>query len=230
MRVWLLEKKPPEDPMNLEAVLRQVAQRWGSAIGLDLVLAPTSPAEAAPAAAPDVLVLTESVCPDGASLEQFVGLGSALLLATNSDGWARYHGVAEVHPVWFVPSCPEPETLWLALLSARAGQRRHAHWKEQAERLEQRLLNRIVIEKAKGLMVQRLHISEEEAYQRLRALSRRQRRPMRDIAQSLLDAGDLLADRPMAPSPPNNGHHFRKPDAHPPRKANTPHQPPFFPR
>jgi hypothetical protein len=216
MRVWLLEQKPPEDPTSLEPVLRQVAQRWGSALGLDLVLLPTFPTEAAPAPLPDVLVLAESVCPDGASLEQLVGFGSALLLATNPDSWARFHSVAEVHPVWFVPAHPEPETLWLALLSARAGQRRHAHWKGQAERLEQRLLNRIVIEKAKGLLVQRLHISEEEAYQRLRALSRRQRRPMRDIAQALLDAGDLLVDKPGAPAPPNNGHHFRKPDPHPP--------------
>jgi hypothetical protein len=219
MRVWLVEKKAPENPASLEPLLRQVAQQWGSAIGLDLVLAPSPPAEAVPAEAPDVLVLTESVCPDAAGLEQFVGLGCALLLATNPDGWARFHGVAEVHPVWFIPARPEPEALWLALLSARAGQRRHAHWKGQAERLEQRLLNRIVIEKAKGLMVQRLHISEEEAYQRLRALSRRQRRPMRDIAQSLLDAGDLLAERPETPAPPSNGHLSRKPDAHPPAQS-----------
>jgi hypothetical protein len=218
MRVWLLEKKSPDDPAILEPVLRQVAQRWGHAIGLDLLL-PLPPAEATPAEAPDVLVLTDSVCPDGPGLEQFVGLGCALLLATNAEGWARFHGVAEVHPVWFVPAHPEPETLWLALLSARAGQRRHAHWKGQAERLEQRLVNRIVIEKAKGVMVQRLHISEEEAYQRLRALSRRQRRPMRDIAQSLLDAGDLLTDKPGTPAPPSNGHHFRKPDTHPPAQS-----------
>jgi hypothetical protein len=219
MRVWLLETKAPDDPANLEPVLRQVAQRWGHVIGLDLVLSPLPPAEATPAEAPDVLVLADTVCPDGPGLEQYVGLGCAVLLATNAEGWARFHGVAEVHPVWFVPPHPEPEALWLALLSARAGQRRHTHWKGQAERLEQRLVNRIVIEKAKGLMVQRLHISEDEAYQRLRALSRRQRRPMRDIAQALLDAGDLLADKPGALAPPSNGHQFRKPDAHPPAQS-----------
>jgi hypothetical protein len=59
-------------------------------------------------------------------------------------------------------------------------------------RLQRRLSDRIVIERAKGILVQRLKISEEEAYKRLRVLSRRQRRQIRDIAQSLLDTQFLF--------------------------------------
>src|SRR5262249_5371243 len=63
----------------------------------------------------------------------------------------------------------------------------------QVARLEQRLSDRIVIERAKGILIQRLKISEEEAYKRLHSLSRRQRRQIRDIAQSLLDTQLLLS-------------------------------------
>ena len=49
-----------------------------------------------------------------------------------------------------------------------------------------------MIERAKGILVQRLGISEEEAYKRLRVSSRRQRRQIRDIAQSLIDTQALL--------------------------------------
>src|SRR5262249_38808325 len=94
---------------------------------------------------------------------------------------------------------------------------RRQAWQAQVELLQQRLNDRIVIERAKGILVQRLRIAEEEAYQRLRLLSRRQRRQIRDVAQSLLDAQELLlpgaipaplprhedgwdAERPVAPS------------------------------
>jgi response regulator NasT len=80
----------------------------------------------------------------------------------------------------------------LAILSALASRHRLLFWKAQAEQLQQRLNDRILIERAKGILVQRLGISEEEAYKRLRVLSRRQRRQIRDIAQSLLDTQSLL--------------------------------------
>jgi AmiR/NasT family two-component response regulator len=82
--------------------------------------------------------------------------------------------------------------MWLAVLTSFVGQRRHLQWKNQVARLQRRLSDRIVIERAKGILVQRLKISEEEAYKRLRVLSRRQRRQIRDIAQSLLDTQFLF--------------------------------------
>jgi AmiR/NasT family two-component response regulator len=69
------------------------------------------------------------------------------------------------------------------------------------DEVQQRLSDRIVIERAKGVLLQRLGISEEEAYKRLRVLSRRQRRPIRDIAQSLLDTQDLLVPPPDLTDP-----------------------------
>jgi len=74
--------------------------------------------------------------------------------------------------------------------------------------LQQRLNDRILIERAKGILVERLSISEKEAYQRLRLQSRRQRRPIRDIAQCLLDAQSLFSpgENNREESPHHNGH------------------------
>src|SRR5439155_19487784 len=84
------------------------------------------------------------------------------------------------------------EALWLGLLGLGAAQHRQRQAQALVARLQRRLSDRIVIERAKGIIVQRLKVSEEEAYKRLRVLSRRQRRQIRDIAQSLLDTQFLF--------------------------------------
>jgi AmiR/NasT family two-component response regulator len=78
------------------------------------------------------------------------------------------------------------------LVSSQAAGKREARWIKEFAHLQQRLADRIVIERAKGILMRRLRISEEEAYKRLRVLSRRQRRQIRKIAQSLLDAEQLF--------------------------------------
>ena len=100
--------------------------------------------------------------------------------------------MAELYPVWLLSADPDGAALSLALRGTQAALRRHRHWKSEVARLEQRLADRILIERAKGILVQRLGIHEEEAYNRLRVLSRRQRRHLRDVARSLLDAQFLL--------------------------------------
>ena len=60
------------------------------------------------------------------------------------------------------------------------------------------LAERKVVERAKGLLQQRLGVSEDEAYQRLREESRRQRRPMRDVAEAMLMVEGIGQERPRA--------------------------------
>ena len=90
----------------------------------------------------------------------------------------------------------------VVVVAALAGLHRERSWKAQLQQLQQRLEDRIIIEWAKGVLVRRLGIAEEEAYQRLRVLSRRQRRPIRVIAQALLDTQSLLV--PAAEEPPES--------------------------
>ncbi len=197
MRLWLVdEKSAPGAGSNLETVLRQLEERSGT--GLRLV--GTSPfqtdfCEAMRKLVPDLLdmlVIHEPVWPEGACTQDLLNLGLGLLVVASEEGAERFRWLAEEYAVAFVPPAPSTEAMWLALLTSFGEQRRQLQWKMQVSRLQRRLSDRIVIERAKGILVQRLKISEEEAYKRLRVLSRRQRRQIRDIAQSLLDTQFLF--------------------------------------
>src|SRR5437879_2364019 len=176
MRVWLVdEKNASTGSSGLETVLRQLEER--SANGLRLV--GTSPfhadfGEAMRKLVPDLLdlvVINERVWPVSGCTHELLNLGLGLLMVTSAEGAERFRSLAEEHPIGFVAPATSVECLWLALLSAFAGLRRHLQGKSQFVRLQRRLSDRIVIERAKGILVQRLKISEEEAYKRLRVLS-----------------------------------------------------------
>src|SRR5262249_24514458 len=109
-----------------------------------------------------------------------------------AEGCARLRPLAEAHPILFVPPRPTAQALGLALLGARAARLRQARASAEIERLQQRLQDRVVIERAKGVLMQSLHLSEEEAYNRLRVKSRQQRRALREVARWLLDNQPLL--------------------------------------
>jgi hypothetical protein len=218
MRVWLLQAKAGEDAGGLEAPLRQWAARPENA-GWRVEVRPAGPGLAADVRAqpPEVIALAESALPAGAWAEEVLALGPAFVVAADPARTAAYFALAERHPVVLVSADPRPECLGLAVLSARAAQARQRCWQAQLAQLQQRLNDRIVIERAKGVLVQRLGVSEEEAYKRLRVLSRRQRRQVRDIAQSLLDAQALL-------TPETNGNGFAG-NGHPhPEEADTERQ------
>lgn len=79
-----------------------------------------------------------------------------------------------------------------ALASARYQADKARGLKDRVAELERKLDDRILIERAKGIIASRAQIGEEEALRRLRREARNQRRSMRDIAQRLLDAERML--------------------------------------
>jgi len=82
---------------------------------------------------------------------------------------------------------------------AYAGLAEHnARLQQEAMLARRQLEERKVVERAKGLLQQRLGVSEDEAYQRLREESRRQRRPMRDVAEAVLMVEGIGQERPRA--------------------------------
>ena len=191
MRVWLIDERQASSPSALEDLLRKLEQQAGT----DLHLLGTSPFQPDfPAALRtflpehlDVLVINECACADAAWTQDVLSLGAGLTLVTTPERAGRLRALADSHALSFVPSSASAETLWLALVGAEAARQRELQWKKEIAQLQQRLADRIVIERAKGILIQRLHITEEQAYKKLRVLSRRQRRQIRDIAQSLLD-------------------------------------------
>jgi hypothetical protein len=193
MRVGLLQGKPGEDPGGLAAALRQwVAQPDYSHWVLEIRSALTGSGIHAAAQRLDVLVLADTLIPNGPWLEEWLASGIGVVVAAAGPRLELYRALAERWPLSWVPPQPSVECLGYAILSAGASRRRQLALRGQIDQLQQRLNDRIVIERAKGILVQRLGISEDEAYKRLRVLSRRQRRQIRDIAQSLLDAQSLL--------------------------------------
>jgi len=92
------------------------------------------------------------------------------------------------------------EQMGVAVAKAQlAGQ--NARLLEETEEMKRQLETRKVVERAKGLL-QRAHgLTEEEAYLRLRNESRRLRRPMRDLAEAIILAGDLARSREEPPQP-----------------------------
>lgn len=79
-----------------------------------------------------------------------------------------------------------------ALAMARHHTERCRGLNQRVAELERKLEDRILIERAKGIIASRAQIGEEEALRRLRREARNQRRSMREIAERLLEAERML--------------------------------------
>jgi len=73
-----------------------------------------------------------------------------------------------------------------AIHTARARHEELAALREEAESLSEALAARKVIERAKGLLMSKENLSEEEAFARLRKASQVSGRPLRVVAEAVL--------------------------------------------
>ncbi|HXI38983.1 MAG TPA: GAF domain-containing protein [Bryobacteraceae bacterium] len=69
---------------------------------------------------------------------------------------------------------------------------------EESLEIKRQLEARKLIERAKGILQSKYNLTEEDAYLRLRGESRRLRRPMRDLAEAIILAQDVIGSRPDA--------------------------------
>jgi AmiR/NasT family two-component response regulator len=67
---------------------------------------------------------------------------------------------------------------------------------ERVREIQERMRDRALVERAKGILMERHDISEQEAYAMLRRHARDERRPMVSTAEALLRARPLLPRRP----------------------------------
>ncbi len=63
---------------------------------------------------------------------------------------------------------------------------------KQISELQETLETRKIIERAKGILMDRHNMSEEEAFKRIHFQARNQNKKMREIAQSIITAADLI--------------------------------------
>src|SRR6266851_3466737 len=157
MRVGLLLGKQGEDPGGLSGSLREwVVQpeysQWVVEVCCPLAFA----AGQFGSHRQDILLFDDTLIPAGPWLETWLGNGGGVVVAVSGPRLESYRALAEQFPVSWVPMQPSPECLGYAVLSALADRRRQLNLRMQVEQLQQRLNDRIVIERAKGILVQRL--------------------------------------------------------------------------
>jgi AmiR/NasT family two-component response regulator len=194
MRAWFVQGEQGSDNDALACLLRQWAsQPENGAWSVDCLHWTPDLAALMQASAPDVLVLADSSCPMSPWLNDVLARGIGLIVATSLERAEPYRLLAEQYAVQLTPLPSSVESIGLAVLNVLSALRRQRSCQSRIDHLQQRLNDRILIERAKGILVERLSISEKDAYERLRLQSRRQRRPIRDIAQCLLDTQSLFA-------------------------------------
>jgi AmiR/NasT family two-component response regulator len=194
MRAWFLQGEQKCDSDVLGCLLRQWAsQRENNHWSVDCLRWTADVAALVLDRRPDALLIADPSCPAGPWLADVLAQGVGLVVATSPERAEPYLSLAEQYAVQLMALSPTVEEIGLAFLTLAASLQRQRSWQTRLQQLQQRLNDRILIERAKGILVQRLAISEKEAYQRLRLQSRRQRRPIRDIAQCLLDAQSLFS-------------------------------------
>ncbi len=86
-----------------------------------------------------------------------------------------------------------PEELPPAIDVAIARFREIRQLREQVDTLQETLESRKVIERAKGILMQRRQLSEEEAYDLLRQRARERHCKVKDIAQAIVESDALLS-------------------------------------
>jgi AmiR/NasT family two-component response regulator len=115
------------------------------------------------------------------------GLPVPILFVVNVPLRSPQRLVSVVQQAAVMPVSAGPDGLYTALLSLRSALVRQRELLNEIARLRDKLEQRLLIEKAKALLIQQQGLSEEQAYLQLRGLSRRQRRPMAEVARELLE-------------------------------------------
>ncbi len=115
------------------------------------------------------------------------GLPVPILFVVNVPLRSPQRLVSVVQQAAVIPVSAGPDGLYTALLSLRSALVRQGELLNEIARLRDKLEQRLLIEKAKALLIQQQGLSEEQAYLQLRGLSRRQRRPMAEVARELLE-------------------------------------------
>jgi response regulator NasT len=188
----------PED----RALLRACLERLGHRV---LVDAPGGDElfERCRSSDPELIVADLSLrTRDGASAALRTAAQHGLpVVATSSGGDARAIGQTPPQAVYAYLVKPIREAELAAVIGIAA--RRHAEMallKHDADNARQLLVDRKIIERAKGLIMRRHRIDEPEAFSQLRLAARQRRQKIVDVAKSILRAEGVISDDPpMSP-------------------------------
>jgi AmiR/NasT family two-component response regulator len=120
--------------------------------------------------------------------------GPVLVSMRSAESTATVARAADMGIAGYVDSW-EPQDVQAAIEVALRRHREASHLNEKVEQLESALERRAVIERAKGILMERHGVSEREAFERLREHARAGGRRVVEIAQAVLDGHALLPKR-----------------------------------
>jgi AmiR/NasT family two-component response regulator len=120
--------------------------------------------------------------------------GPVLVSMRSAESTATVARAADMGIAGYVDSW-EPQDVQAAIEVALRRHREASHLNEKVEQLESALERRAVIERAKGILMERHGVSEREAFERLRDHARAGSRRVVEIAQAVVDGHALLPKR-----------------------------------
>lgn len=147
---------------------------------------------------PDVVIInTESPTRD--TLENLATLSAhnprPVVVFTEDGSAAPMQRALRAGASAYVIAGLQPERLEPVLQVAIARFEQDAALRAQLDKAEQQLAGRKVVERAKGVLMAEGGLDEDEAYRRLRKLAMDRGKRLTDVAQSVIDAQDLLRPR-----------------------------------
>ncbi len=121
--------------------------------------------------------------------------GPVLVTVRKAENPSTFARAAEMGIAGYVDSW-EPEDVQAAIEVALHRHREERRLNEKVEQLQSALERRAVIERAKGVLMERHAIDERRAFELLREHARSSGRRVVDVAQSVLDGHALLPKAP----------------------------------
>ena len=115
-----------------------------------------------------------------------------IVLFTDDDDAETAHLAVDAGVAAYIVDGLKPNRVKPVIEVALARFAREQELRAQLDDARQQLSERKLIERAKGLVMKRLQIGEEEAYSRMRRQAMEKGLKLGDIAQRILDAADLL--------------------------------------
>ncbi|WP_020651527.1 ANTAR domain-containing response regulator [Massilia niastensis] len=115
-----------------------------------------------------------------------------IVLFTEDDAPASMDAAMAAGVSAYIVAGLQPERVKAVLDVALARFRREQKLLDELSDTRQKLAERKVVDRAKGLLMARYRLTEEQAYQRLRSMAMNKNLKLAEIAQRILDVEDLL--------------------------------------
>jgi response regulator NasT len=144
---------------------------------------------------PDLIIAAPRLS-DMDGIEAMIQIGeskpTAGIVVARSDDLDKVERALEDHVMAYLVEPITAETIQPAIFLAEGRFEHFQKLDKKIDRLEARLEDRKVIERAKGIVMKVKDLSEEEAHRYLQASATKARKKLADLAETICAAGDVL--------------------------------------